>query len=333
VKINGITMFAAASIAGSIGLATAPLAAADTIVTDLGNRAELINGQIVQSWTVSDLRPSSDAIPYPVRGTLWEATASDTAVAGTVTPVVSNFNARAHNGDTYRVLFTVATPQGVNPSTLQQGGMTSGKIYFDVTGEAPDSVFYSEGGPDLALWLKPAQTSSSSGGGSYSSSWPSTSSSTAAPAGAAEAVPPAPGMAPAMAPGTAPGAPGVAPAATTPMAPAAPLPTGSSGTPIPAGMTPSEFWTPPAEAGMTPAGMAPAPAGPAPGPAPAAAPAPAGAPAAGSQGTPLLPAGQPAAAAPEGTPQPANAEQQPAGVSGAPVTTTILPPAPAAPAS
>ena len=43
---------------------------------------------------------------------------------------MSNLNARARNGDTYRVLFTVATPQGVNPSTLAQGEKTTGKIYF-----------------------------------------------------------------------------------------------------------------------------------------------------------------------------------------------------------
>nr|WP_322791046.1 DUF1942 domain-containing protein [Mycolicibacterium poriferae] len=82
-----------------------------------------------------------------------EATATNTAVAGTVQPIVSDLNARARNGDTYRTLFLVATPQGVNPAALAQGQQTSGKIYFDVTGAQPDSVVYNDGGRDLAVWL------------------------------------------------------------------------------------------------------------------------------------------------------------------------------------
>ena len=46
----------------------------------------------------------------------------------------SDFNARARNGETYRVLFGAATPQGVNPATIAQGQQTTGKLYFDVTG-------------------------------------------------------------------------------------------------------------------------------------------------------------------------------------------------------
>ena len=47
-----------------------------------------------------------------------------------IQPIVSDLNARARNGDTYRTLFLVATPQGVNPAALAQGQQTSGKIYF-----------------------------------------------------------------------------------------------------------------------------------------------------------------------------------------------------------
>ena len=121
---------ATTAIAAALAAAGAPSAAAETQTTTLGSQAELNDGAVVQGWMVQDLKPSADVIPYPVRGVLWEATATDTAVAGTVTPIISNFNARARNGDTYRVLFTVATPQGVNPSTLAQGEKTSGKLYF-----------------------------------------------------------------------------------------------------------------------------------------------------------------------------------------------------------
>lgn len=122
-------MVAATTAAASI-LCAPPAIADDSTTHTLGSAAELTNGDVVQAWTVGDLKPSSDTIPYPVAGTLWEATATDHAVRGTVIPIVSNLNARARNGQTYRVLFGVATPQGVNPSTLQQGQTTTGTVYF-----------------------------------------------------------------------------------------------------------------------------------------------------------------------------------------------------------
>lgn len=126
--------FAAAAVAAAAAL-TAPTAVADdhtavTTTTQLGSQAELHDGDIVQGWTVTGLQASTDTIPAPIQGTLWEATATDVALQGSATPIVSNFNARAHNGETYRALFGVATAQGVNPSTLAQGQQTSGKIYF-----------------------------------------------------------------------------------------------------------------------------------------------------------------------------------------------------------
>ncbi|MGE4362484.1 MAG: MPT63 family protein, partial [Mycolicibacterium sp.] len=127
--------------AAAVGVVGAGSASADAEVQYLGQPGELVNGSVIQHWTVTGLKPSSDVIPYRPVGTLWEATATDEAIAGTVTPIVSNLNARAENGDTYRVLFGVATEQGVNPSTLAQGQKTTGKIYFDVTGQQPDSVF------------------------------------------------------------------------------------------------------------------------------------------------------------------------------------------------
>ena len=296
-----ITALAASALAaGAIGLVSAPIASADPDVTNLGSQAKLVDGNVVQGWTVANLKPSSDAIPYPVQGTLWEATANDQAIAGTVTPIVSNLNARARSGQTYRVLFGVATPQGVNPSTLAQGEQTTGKIYFDVTGEAPDSVVYNAGGPDLALWVQPPPSNPSP---SRSGTGWSPSSSGSASTAPAEATP---------APGT-PAAPAVA------GTPATPVPAGSSGTPLPAGST----GTPVVEG---------APATPAPAAVPGstgtpviegapATPAPAAVP--GSAGTPVVegaaptPAMAPAATGSTGTPV----------TGGAPVapTTTVVP--------
>lgn len=153
-------ILAALAGAAALGVTVAPIAGAeDTEFHHFGNAAELVNGAVVQQWTVKELKPSADAIPYAVAGTLWEATATDVAVEGSVIPIVSNFNARARSGQTYRVLFGVATPQGVNPSVLARGQVTTGKVYFDVTGDVPDSVVYRAGGPDLAVWVQPPPAS------------------------------------------------------------------------------------------------------------------------------------------------------------------------------
>ena len=155
-KIKPAMAAMTAAAAAAIGVAAAPFASADDVeVQSLGQPAALTDGNLVQHWTITGLKPSTDSIPYRPIGTLWEATATDEAIAGGATPIVSNLNARAKNGDTYRVLFGVATPQGVNPSTLAQGEKTTGKIYFDVTGATPDSVVYNAGGNDLLLWVQP----------------------------------------------------------------------------------------------------------------------------------------------------------------------------------
>jgi hypothetical protein len=151
-----------------------PVASADdSVIHTLGSSAELVNGDVVQAWTIKNLKPSTDTISYPVIGTLWEAEATDTAVQGSVQPIVPNLNARASNGRSYRVLFGVATPQGLNPTALAQGQQATGKVYFDVTGDAPNSVVYSAGGQDLAVWVQaapPAPWSSSDSRGAGGSS-------------------------------------------------------------------------------------------------------------------------------------------------------------------
>ncbi|MGP4055081.1 DUF1942 domain-containing protein [Mycobacterium sp. 4D054] len=250
----------AAAAAATAAVAGAAVASADAEneAKYLGQPGELVNGSIVQHWTVTDLKPSSDVIPYQPVGTLWEATATDEAISGSATPIVSNFNARAENGDTYRVLFGVPTEQGVNPSTLAQGDKTTGKIYFDVTGAEPDSVFYSDGGPNVVLWLEapPAPATGSAGASSYGSG--TSPSST----GSAETATPSPAAEPAADTATpAEPAPAVAPAGSsgTPLpegSSGTPLPEGSSGTPLPAGSVPAE-----PEPAAVPAAVAPTPHG------------------------------------------------------------------------
>lgn len=301
--------FAAAAIAaaGAITAFSAPNAIADdhnaVNTTHLGSQAELVDGNVVQGWTVTGLKVSTDTIPYQPHGTLWEATATDHAIQGSAIPIVSNFNARARDGQTYRALFGVATAQGVNPATLAQGQQTSGKVYFDVTGSAPDSVVYATNATDLIVWVTPPPAASTGGGAAASgtrtyqapateptSTETSTTETPAAPADA-EATTPAPTTVPAEA-----GRQG------TPLpegtAETAAVPAGSQGTPLPEG-----------EPGMTPAGVQDVPA-------PAAAPAPA------AEGTAPVPAAVEAAPAPaeagsQGTPLPEGA---------APTTTPVVAP-------
>ena len=84
-------LVAASAAVVCLGLVGVPTAVADdAVVHTLGQPAELVNGDVVQAWTITNLKPSADVIPYRVAGTLWEATATDTAVRGTVQPIVSN---------------------------------------------------------------------------------------------------------------------------------------------------------------------------------------------------------------------------------------------------
>lgn len=136
-------------------MASAPVALADDSAPDLriGQAGTLVNGDVVQTWTISGLRKSNDVIPAQVAGTLWEATATNTAVAGTVIPIIPAFNARA-GGTNYRVLFTVATAQGINPATLMQGEKSTGKIYFDIEdGTVPDRIVFNDGQQDRLVWV------------------------------------------------------------------------------------------------------------------------------------------------------------------------------------
>ena len=290
-----LTAAAAVAAAGAVGTPTAFAEGADT--QSLGSQAKLENGDVIQGWTVGNLRPSSDTIPYPVNGQLWEATATDQAIQGAVTPIVSNFNARAGGGQTYRALFGAATPQGVNPATIAQGEQTSGKVYFDVTGDSPDSVVYNAGGQDLLLWVQPPPAPQTSTAPRYATPYQSGSEASSAPATTAAPTSTA-------APGQPPAAPAAAEGTEPPVAAqGTPLPAGSQGTPLPAS----------AEGAPLPAstGTAPLPAGSQ------------GTPmAAGSQGTPL-PAGS------EQAPLPAGSQGMPAIAPSTPVTTTTVPPAPA----
>lgn len=110
-------------------------------------------GQVMLSWKVDDLKPSTDVMPgYQVAGQVWEATATVQAIRGTVTPAISQFNAVAPDQATYRVLWEVAAPNAISGATIPDGAQATGKIYFDVTGPAPTIVTMNNGMQDLLTW-------------------------------------------------------------------------------------------------------------------------------------------------------------------------------------
>ncbi|MDR3660017.1 MAG: MPT63 family protein [Mycobacterium sp.] len=154
-KITGKAVAAIATV-GIVGLASAPIASATyPLVGKLGTELTMVDtvGQVDLSWKVSDLKPSSDVMPgYPVAGKLWEATATVRAVRGPVTPGISQFNAVAPNQASYRVLWQVASPVNISGATIPQGGQSTGKIHFDVTGPAPTTVTMNNGMEDLMVW-------------------------------------------------------------------------------------------------------------------------------------------------------------------------------------
>ncbi|OOK76575.1 immunogenic protein MPT63 [Mycobacterium kansasii] len=110
-------------------------------------------GQVVLSWKVSNLQPSSDETPgYQVAGKLWEATATVKAIRGSVTPAISQFNAVAPDQAAYRVLWFVSSPSNISGATIPEGAQSTGKIHFDVTGPSPTTVTMNNGMEDLMIW-------------------------------------------------------------------------------------------------------------------------------------------------------------------------------------
>lgn len=147
------TAIGAAGIA-VIGVFGAGISSAAPPATQaFGTSERLVDGALVTAYTVSNLQPTNITIPgYTPQGKLYQANITAKSDGGTVTPLISDFNARAANGQTYRVIDTVATPNGISPAPLNQGQESNGKIYFDVTGAPPNGVVYNDGAQDVLIW-------------------------------------------------------------------------------------------------------------------------------------------------------------------------------------
>lgn len=176
-KIKQVAGVAVCSTAMFSFCAIAPASAINNIKA-FGVQETLTDFNSNIGYTVKGLRPSTDVIPYPVAGRLYEATVTADAVQGTVTPIIPFFNARAESGANYRVLSDVFTPQGLSGAPLPQGASSTGKLYFDVVGDVPNSVVYNNGFEDQLGWVNGPPLSGAEVSGGSSSDGNSTNDNT-----------------------------------------------------------------------------------------------------------------------------------------------------------
>ncbi|ASW91352.1 MPT63 family protein [Mycobacterium marseillense] len=194
VSKTAVKTVAAAGIAAASVFAAAPaLASPPPNIQGFGTSEQLVDGALITNYTVSNLQPSNVTIPgYTPKGTLYQADISARSEAGLVTPMVNDFIARGPNGQNYRVIDKVGTPNGLSPAPIPQGSESTGTLYFDVTGAPPNGVVYNDGMQDILIW-----TSNMEGGsapGTMNSPAPGAPNSPApgAPNSPAPGAPPAP---------------------------------------------------------------------------------------------------------------------------------------------
>ena len=130
----------AAAIAVTFGIGAAnvaPASAADNIRT-FGEQ-ETLNGPNSLpyiGYTVKKLAPSSDPVPH--NGTLYAARLIVDGFGGGAPPLIERFGARAQSGDFYPAIW---------------GASNTGKLYFDVVGDVPNSVVWNDGIRDILAWV------------------------------------------------------------------------------------------------------------------------------------------------------------------------------------
>ncbi|MCV7351515.1 MPT63 family protein [Mycobacterium parmense] len=147
------TAIAAGGIGAAAILGVATANAAPPNIQGFGTSEQLVDGPLVTNYTVSNLQPSSVAIPgYTPKGTLYQADVTAKSDGGVVTPMVNDFIARGPNGQNYRVIDNAQAPGGLNPAPIPQGSESTGKLYFDVTGAPPNGVVYNDGNQDILMW-------------------------------------------------------------------------------------------------------------------------------------------------------------------------------------
>lgn len=157
-KLTGVV--AATAIMAGIGTASPAAAENSTQVAGIEATTRDLNGAEV-AYTVSRIVPSAAPVAHPVGGQLYEATVMAKALQGTVIPAVPSFTARSASGANYPVLAGVSN---LSTFPLLQGDTRKGQIYFDVAGDAPNSVVYNGPG-DVLTWVQAGQPLPTGGDG------------------------------------------------------------------------------------------------------------------------------------------------------------------------
>jgi hypothetical protein len=156
-SIKGLAKLAAATaVAAGLALGTAGIATATDSIQQFGVEQtinDVASGGPLIGYVVTDLQPSTDSIPYPVAGRLWEATLTVNAFGNWANPVLPRFNARAENGQGYQAITNVFIPTAIQGNAVPPNGTSSGKLYFDVVGVDPNSVVYNDGIRDILAWV------------------------------------------------------------------------------------------------------------------------------------------------------------------------------------
>ena len=154
---NGLAKFAAATaVAASVALGATGVASATDSIQAFGEEQtinDVASGGPLIGYTVTDLAPSTDTIPYPVAGRLYDATLKVNAFGNWANPVIPRFIARAENGQGYPAITGVFIPQAIQGNAVPPNGSSSGKLYFDVVGFDPNSVSYNDGVRDILAWV------------------------------------------------------------------------------------------------------------------------------------------------------------------------------------
>ena len=138
---------AAVTGVAAAGILLATPAFADPQVVPFGQMEELSSNGGTIDYTVSNLQPSGH------NDGVWYSDVTATGVSGNATPNIGDFNARAVNSSTFRVMKGNET-DGLPEGPLPLGTPVTGRLYFDVrNGTNPDSVVYRDaGGTDKVVW-------------------------------------------------------------------------------------------------------------------------------------------------------------------------------------
>ena len=142
---------AATALTLGIGTITAAPASATDNIKIFGEQMRINYRPAVPmiGYTVTNFGPSTAPVGHA--GTLYEATLTVQAFGSAVNPNIERYLTRAESGIGNPVILNA--PGGIGGGQLPPGGSTNGKLYFDVFGDAPNSVVYNDGTRDILAWV------------------------------------------------------------------------------------------------------------------------------------------------------------------------------------